>query len=266
MPNRILKESICTSEEIEQLTAFQETVFYRLIVNCDDYGRMDARPPILASKLFPLKRSIRDSQIDDALRALTSADLVTVYYVHGKPILQMNTWDRHQTIRAKRPKYPGPAEADGTAPAIAHEPTADDDDLQADASRCKQMQADASRCSRNPNPNPNTNPNLYPNPKENPYRDVEETSRAREADPSVVSVFRSFLEREFKKLSAEQRNMKAGWFKEVLRAFTEYAAHKAEIGQPLDPESAGNVCTTISTLIPPDQWIGYLQMATGGTE
>lgn len=138
MPNRILKESICTSDEIDGLTAFQETVFYRLIVNCDDYGRMDARPSILASKLFPLKRtSIRESQIEDALRALTSADLVKVYRVHGKPILQMNTWDRHQTIRAKTPKYPGPEEAEESG-------------MYASASNCNQMKADASRCPRNP--------------------------------------------------------------------------------------------------------------------
>ena len=42
MPNRIIKESICTSCEIDSLTPEQEVFFYRLIVNCDDYGRMDA--------------------------------------------------------------------------------------------------------------------------------------------------------------------------------------------------------------------------------
>ena len=41
MPNRIIKESICTSDNVDQLTAFEETVFVRLIVNCDDFGRMD---------------------------------------------------------------------------------------------------------------------------------------------------------------------------------------------------------------------------------
>ena len=43
MPNRILKESICTNEQIDGLTAFEETVFYRLIVICDDFGRFDGR-------------------------------------------------------------------------------------------------------------------------------------------------------------------------------------------------------------------------------
>lgn len=105
MPNRILKESICTSDNLDKLTPFQETVFYRLIVSCDDYGRYDARPKILAAKLFPLK-DIRANQIEDALRALTSAELVTIYDVDGKPFLQMNTWDRHQIIRAKKSKFP----------------------------------------------------------------------------------------------------------------------------------------------------------------
>ena len=148
MPNRILKESICTSENIDCLSAFHETVFYRMIVNCDDFGRMDARPKILASRLFPLK-DIRASQMEDALRALTSAELVTLYEVDGKPFLQMNTWDRHQTIRAKKSRFPAPDESTCTH-------------LQADEIICKQMQADASTCSRNPiqsesNPNTNTN-------------------------------------------------------------------------------------------------------------
>ena len=47
MPNRIIKESICTSDTIDQLSPEEEIFFYRLIVNCDDYGRMDARPQIL---------------------------------------------------------------------------------------------------------------------------------------------------------------------------------------------------------------------------
>ena len=107
MPNRVLKETICTSEEIDKLTAFQETFFYRLIVSCDDFGRFDARPKILASRLFPLKKELRISQVEDALRALTSAELVDLYEVDGKPFLQMKTWDKHQQKRAKKSKYPG---------------------------------------------------------------------------------------------------------------------------------------------------------------
>jgi len=155
MPNRIIKETICTSENIDELSSFHEVVFYRLIVNCDDYGRMDARPKILASRLFPLKE-IRAKQMEDALRALTSADLVTLYYVAGKPILQMNTWDRHQNVRAKKSKYPGPEQADGTGP---QEMTVDSS-LHTSSSNCMQMYADVpviqsnTKSESNPNPNP----------------------------------------------------------------------------------------------------------------
>lgn len=107
MPNRIIKESICTSEEIDRLSSFQETVFYRLIVNCDDFGRMDARAKILKSKLFPLK-DIRVDQIETALKALASAELVILYEVDGKPFLQMKTWGKHQQMRAQKSKYPAP--------------------------------------------------------------------------------------------------------------------------------------------------------------
>lgn len=109
MGNRILKESICSSDNIDLLTAFQETMFYRLIVNCDDYGRMDARPKLLASKLYPLK-DVKPAQIAEGLNALVNAGLIVLYTVEGKPYLQMATWEKHQRIRNSVGKYPAPSE------------------------------------------------------------------------------------------------------------------------------------------------------------
>ena len=136
MPNRIIKESICTSDSIDKLTSFHETFFYRLLVNCDDYGRLDARPTVLASKLFPLRRSIRDEQIIGALKALASAELVDLYEVAGKPFLQIVTWAEHQSIRAKKPKYPA---KEGTCK-----------QMHADEITCKQMHADVPVIQSNP--------------------------------------------------------------------------------------------------------------------
>ena len=111
MPNRFIKESICTSENIDQLTEFQEVFFYRLIVNCDDFGRCDARPKLLSSKLFPL-RDISTEKVIETLDALQDADLIMVYKVKDHPYLQMKTWGNHQQPRANKSKYPGPNEAD----------------------------------------------------------------------------------------------------------------------------------------------------------
>lgn len=107
MPNRIIKESICTSEEIENLTPEQEVFFYRLMVNVDDYGLLDARPKILASKCFPLK-SVDTKKIEAWLQALSDNSLIQRYEVEGLPYLAITKWAAHQQIRAKRPKYPSP--------------------------------------------------------------------------------------------------------------------------------------------------------------
>lgn len=63
MPNRIIKESICRSEEIDSLSWFEEVLFYRLIVTCDDFGRYDGRAKIIKGSCFPLK-DITEKDID----------------------------------------------------------------------------------------------------------------------------------------------------------------------------------------------------------
>ena len=136
MPNRIIKESICTSENIDQLTAFEETVFIRLMVNADDFGRFDGRAKILSARLFPLK-NVTPEEMTDALQSLVSADLVTVYEVDGKPYVHLNSWDKHQSTRASKSKYPSPSESTCKQ-------------LQANEIKCKQMNANVHVIQSNP--------------------------------------------------------------------------------------------------------------------
>ena len=109
LPNRIIKESICTSNEIDALKPEEEVLFYRIIVNCDDYGRMDARLPILRAKCFPLRiDSVKDKDISSWLDSLIEQGLIFTYEADGKMYLQMATWEKHQQVRAKRSKFPAP--------------------------------------------------------------------------------------------------------------------------------------------------------------
>ena len=112
MPNRIIKESIRTSDSINELSWFEECLFYRLVVSCDDYGRFDGRPAIIKGSCFPLKDNVTVKAIKDALEKLATAELVNLYTVDGKPYLSLPTWERHQTVRAKKSKYPSPDERD----------------------------------------------------------------------------------------------------------------------------------------------------------
>lgn len=125
MPNRILKESICSSEEIDSLSWFEEVLFYRLIVKCDDYGRYDGRLKFVKNSCFPLK-DITEKDVEKALYKLSAVGLVRAYESQGRPYLQLVTWEQHQNIRAKKSKYPAFDET------------------------CIQMYSSENDCSRNP--------------------------------------------------------------------------------------------------------------------
>jgi len=134
MPNRIIKESICTSDTIDRLSPEEEIFFYRLIVNCDDYGRMDARPQILRAKCFPLRLDqVDDSTIIDWLYKLEEVGLVQLYEVDGKKYIQVVTWNFHQQIRAKKSKFPAP-----------------DDGLKSSDIRCNQIKSNVPVIQSNP--------------------------------------------------------------------------------------------------------------------
>lgn len=107
MGNRIIKESICTSASVDSLPWFEEVFFYRLIVNCDDFGRTDGRMQILKAKLFPLK-DVPTGQIEAALARLQDAGMLIVYACSGQRYIQLSNWEKHQTVRNKKSRYPGP--------------------------------------------------------------------------------------------------------------------------------------------------------------
>lgn len=125
MPNRIIKESIKRSPEIDRLSWFEEVVFYRMIVTADDYGRLDGRTIVLKNDLFPTKDTITKKAVEDAVNKLVSVGLL-VPYVDAEsdmPYLYFRKWNKHQTVRNKFSKYPAPP---------------GEKDLQAS---CKQLQA-----------------------------------------------------------------------------------------------------------------------------
>ena len=136
MPNRILKESITTSESLARLTAEAEVFWYRLLVTVDDYGRCDARPSVLRAHCFPVRLdSVSEAHIEGWLGELIGADLVFCYAVDGKPYLEVTHWQRHNKLRAKYSKYPA-ADTCKHVPAVAgacnHVPIYTDSDTDSD--------------------------------------------------------------------------------------------------------------------------------------
>jgi hypothetical protein len=109
MPNRILYEKICVSDTLALLSGDEERFFYRLMVQCDDFGRCDARPSFLRARCFSVMLdSVSDAMVAQWLVRLVEVGLAETYIVKGRPYLVVLTWDTYQQRRAKRSKYPEP--------------------------------------------------------------------------------------------------------------------------------------------------------------
>ncbi len=106
MPTRYLKSGICDSERINALSDAAECMFYRLLVNVDDFGRMDARPALVKARCFPVKDSVTAKTCEKLLAELSAVGLVHLYAVEGKPYLQVQKWD--SVPRASKSKCPAP--------------------------------------------------------------------------------------------------------------------------------------------------------------
>ena len=168
MPNRIIKESICASEDLNKLSPMAEILFYRLIVNADDYGAYYGNASIVKSNCFPLKSDdIKCSQVEAWLDELQNAGLI-IRYIAGdeRQYVQFVKWEKHQQTRAKNRKFP---ELDST---------------------CKQMIANDSKCSRISNTNTNTNISLREGEeiKDNKIYTQETTKGEKFKKPTVEEV------------------------------------------------------------------------------
>lgn len=109
MPNRILKESICASEDLNALSPGAEILFYRLMVKADDFGAFYGNPQLVKNACFPLKtdKDLKETQVAKWLAELSETGLIIWYTAEdGRSYLQLTGWAKHQQQRAKTSKFP----------------------------------------------------------------------------------------------------------------------------------------------------------------
>lgn len=89
MQNRILKEEVLASDELNKLSWEEEAFFHRLLLVVDKCGRYHADPTILI-KTMPLRdNGISILEIERLLTACVNAGLVSVYEAEGKRYLEV---------------------------------------------------------------------------------------------------------------------------------------------------------------------------------
>ena len=106
---RALHGDISTSEQVMDLTEFEQLLFTWMIPHADDWGIMTGKPKGVKAKAIPTsERSLEE--IDEALDHIEGAGLIWRYEAdgHGK-LVQFKGWDGRQPIRKARRadgKYP----------------------------------------------------------------------------------------------------------------------------------------------------------------
>ena len=145
MPNRILREGFLDDELVSSVSEGAETLFARLLLVVDDYGRFDGRPEFIRVKCYPLlvgdddlarigKRDVSVKAITARLRELARKDaagncLVTPYRFKGKPYIQLNNFkQRLRLMHSKWPEPPAVPEPEPVLPLVADPPPGPGDD------------------------------------------------------------------------------------------------------------------------------------------
>ena len=108
MPTRYLKPGVRDSDAINKLSALAETLFYRLLVTVDDFGRADARPAMVKAQCFPIKEEVTSAKCAELLVELSTCGLIVTYLANEKSCLQILKWDNKP--RAADSLFPAPAD------------------------------------------------------------------------------------------------------------------------------------------------------------
>lgn len=121
MPDTEIREGLCDSEKVDKLSATGERFFTRALLKSDDCGRLDARPAILLSLLFPLKRNMKEESIISAMDECLEigpdgTSLIYIYIVSGKRYLQINNFKARRGVNSVA-LYPDPVLAETVIPA-----------------------------------------------------------------------------------------------------------------------------------------------------
>ena len=107
MPNRIIHERATTSETLAALDDGTERHFWRLIVQADDYGYLDARQEVIRARAYPMMlNKVSEEESERRTQALTSVDLLHLFATDGKRYGHFPTWEKYQRVRAKISRFP----------------------------------------------------------------------------------------------------------------------------------------------------------------
>ena len=105
MPDRILRDWT-TSEKFDGFNGTPETLFARILMKVDDYGRFDGDPVNVRGACYPRAENLRANTVDAWLKELSDHRLILCYQVSGKRYLAVVNFRQRMRTPPPKPKFP----------------------------------------------------------------------------------------------------------------------------------------------------------------
>jgi len=104
----MISKSISTSKQVSGMSEFAQLLFTWAIPHADDFGRMDGDPEVVLATVIPMKRDRSPEDVVEAVKEWVNASLVWWFCIDSQPVIELRTWEKHQTGLNKRTKskYP----------------------------------------------------------------------------------------------------------------------------------------------------------------
>lgn len=111
MPQRFLRPGITNSERWNRVSFAAQSFYIRILTHVDDFGRYDARVPVLHGHCWAMRDDVTPQQTAALRSELVAANLIEVYAVDGREFLQITQWQ--ERARSDRSKYPDKPQSNG---------------------------------------------------------------------------------------------------------------------------------------------------------
>lgn len=117
MRSRLMKPNFYRDEDLSSLEPLAQILFSGLWCVADRDGRLEDRPRLVKSDVFPARDEVTSLDVVRWLDALVNINVIMRYEVDGKKYIQVKNFNKHQKISPKEARSTLPAPPQGAATA-----------------------------------------------------------------------------------------------------------------------------------------------------
>ena len=108
---RLIHPASATSISLSRVSALAELLFWKLIPQCDDQGRLFGNPELVKATCCPMRKELTPELIPSLLKELEQVEVIIHYSNSTTSLLQMTNWWEWESPQWAYPSsIPPPAE------------------------------------------------------------------------------------------------------------------------------------------------------------